>query len=1474
MDNNSISESLLQAIATMIGEGKQSVIECTIVSCDDPVAGEYTVNYQSNEFKVYGNPNSENIFTAGTNVHVIVPDGDFYKKKYILGVSASNQTVEEITDASIGNKYIYISNNFFQAQNEPFSLQSYHPGSAQTPLPGQEQKIDITDSLIPTGYSGLEQLKYYLLDGYKVFHLNFSAKTELDYDQTFSEGQYGIRLFIPFVGMTDPQVYEIKSNKMLGSAKSYKDWSTNYFKIEIDENLVYDDSRDITIEIFKDENFRIDKPAVNDIFLRNFSFYAVKYLSDSEISGYFLNINASGGNYFTSNSVPESSKTLTPELLANGIKIDNSKASYYWYEEDLRVNVNHIEYQPLAGAGWRCINTEKVPIKKEGTEEVIGYTYTPQETFIVHAGDILDSKKYKCATAYNGQRVSNTTTIVSHSDGYDFVLETADKQTAYLPDAGTITLVAKLHYAGVTVAGNENKIENKWLLYDRSGNELDSRKITIISTNEVQVIGGKSYFVSKASISSNIINDFLTIKCMSYTSQDIPVSLETTIPAGKSLGVRDLVLTYKEEEVDFNLYNLYLTDIDRSYQYDAQGYSPIISSYSGPLGCKVESITPIGFRIFTKEGVELEETQYMGCTCQWRISKNSLIIPEATGQEDPENPGYIIINSSGHSNFPYKIADYYDMSKRDNTVELSVTYDGFTMHAYAPLDIYKTGEQGTNGTSCRAYLTVKNFSASNKGYMYRQLDNVDGKDVERYLEFIALSGGDGYGYYYYYGGYNWFFKSIYDNKIYPFDQDDIIFEPVVYQDGRLLNSSEYSVKYQIVDNGYVKTYQNAFRIDKDSGRLDCLPDGELKSCIVEATIHVANWDLHCFYPLEVTVIEGTNIQTLPEIDFDTLLPRMTEEYDAVMYSSSGYDPRVNRNTTYFNYPFIEGMTYTSNTLTWEFPSSAFERIVDDPPLPETRAHIIPKDIKQSSIFEYYIGLSYEVASHPEDEYFIGGTIKHYLPILIYNNCYGLETLNAWDGTKLEINNDESYIFGAYSGWGTKDSANRLTGVLMGSIVDNSEGDPVVEHGLFALNKGEQTFRLDSTDGSLRIGKSGDGQIKILPNQSGSHAFIEGGNYNYDPSINPYTHKPRGTGMQIDLTEPSIKFGSGNFEVDREGNLKARNGDFKGKIEAESGNISGDLDVTGSLDVTGDITLKQGGNINVEDGGSIFMTDDSQYYVCIEDGEIILYTLCTSSTNGAVYNSEKGFYWNKRTQLNKRGLHVDNNYFNETLDASTSNNTSEPGYVGMAGVFDEDWEKQTTYNSSDRYPAGYRRGMVDVNADAIKMSHYKSNGTNFDQSTRYYDFRMGHFQQTPDIQNLISHFPFTRSGDDEPANVPEFPKEVAIIFQDPDSMDQNDPKKYSILMVDQLDFVKNTTDAQVASRLSPHRLICSSLDGQSYTIVNKNNFYKKEYLDSQSKLISYGKRKMEVGDDLEDGCIYVTYSDDAAGDYTDADELEW
>jgi hypothetical protein len=75
--------------------------------------------------------------------------------------------------------------------------------------------------------------------------------------------------------------------------------------------------------------------------------------------------------------------------------------------------------------------------------------------------------------------------------------------------------------------------------------------------------------------------------------------------------------------------------------------------------------------------------------------------------------------------------------------------------------------------------------------------------------------------------------------------------------------------------------------------------------------------------------------------------------------------------------------------------------------------------------------------------------------------------------------------------------------------------------------------LSAEDGHAEFGKSGSGQIKILPNDPKNNmaAIIEGGNYS--------TSKKEG--MQIDLSKPTIKFGSGNFEVSKEGWIKAEGG---------------------------------------------------------------------------------------------------------------------------------------------------------------------------------------------------------------------------------------------------------------------------------------------------------------------------------------------
>ena len=87
-------------------------------------------------------------------------------------------------------------------------------------------------------------------------------------------------------------------------------------------------------------------------------------------------------------------------------------------------------------------------------------------------------------------------------------------------------------------------------------------------------------------------------------------------------------------------------------------------------------------------------------------------------------------------------------------------------------------------------------------------------------------------------------------------------------------------------------------------------------------------------------------------------------------------------------------------------------------------------------------------------------------------------------------------------------------------------------GLFAYDKGARTVFIDAETGKAEFGKTGSGQIVIDPRNN--KAQLYSGNYD----------TKEGTGMLIDLTTPEIKFGSGHFSVNKDGNLIAEGG---GKI---------------------------------------------------------------------------------------------------------------------------------------------------------------------------------------------------------------------------------------------------------------------------------------------------------------------------------------
>ena len=168
-----------------------------------------------------------------------------------------------------------------------------------------------------------------------------------------------------------------------------------------------------------------------------------------------------------------------------------------------------------------------------------------------------------------------------------------------------------------------------------------------------------------------------------------------------------------------------------------------------------------------------------------------------------------------------------------------------------------------------------------------------------------------------------------------------------------------------------------------------------------------------------------------------------------------------------------------------------------------------------------------------------------IPIHILLNKYGLSNLNGWDGNSIELNNQEGYILAPQMGAGIKQTDNSFTGVLMGKVQYTDEEKDNYNVGLLGYYKGEQTIFLDSMTGAAHFGGTKKGGIHLDP--STENGFIYGGNFyenwrNHKGLPESYSAtNETGQGMLIDLTTPQIRFGSGNFSVNKVGHITARGG---------------------------------------------------------------------------------------------------------------------------------------------------------------------------------------------------------------------------------------------------------------------------------------------------------------------------------------------
>ena len=232
----------------------------------------------------------------------------------------------------------------------------------------------------------------------------------------------------------------------------------------------------------------------------------------------------------------------------------------------------------------------------------------------------------------------------------------------------------------------------------------------------------------------------------------------------------------------------------------------------------------------------------------------------------------------------------------------------------------------------------------------------------------------------------------------------------------------------------------------------------------------------------------------------------------------------------------------------------------------------------------------------------GKTITITRPIIFFYNRDGLSTVQGWDGNKLYItsNNDNEYLTSLHAAVGTysqtqaydlRAASAGFNGVALGTHVKIENDNESRDQGIYGYHNGKQTFMLNATNGIASFGVEGQGQIILDP--STKQAIIKSGNYNLES----------GTGMQINLTEPNIQYGSGKFIVNSEGKLTAQDAVIKGKIEADEGYFKGQIiagegssfagEITaGSGTFTGTITATAGqfGNLLIQEGKIVIVTE--------------------------------------------------------------------------------------------------------------------------------------------------------------------------------------------------------------------------------------------------------------------------------------------
>ena len=670
-------------------------------------------------------------------------------------------------------------------------------------------------------------------------------------------------------------------------------------------------------------------------------------------------------------------------------------------------------------------------------------------------------------------------------------------------------------YKCVAVYNTDTILEKEITIYNLSS----SYDITIASSNGTQfyfdvgttnlscLINGTLQTDSKYTYSWGAVDFYGSFKNLEETSntyENVAVNeiINYTVYKcsvwydGDYIGTNSIIL-YNSLEKAQN-YNLVINNGVQVYKYDTNGIAPNNKSLDNPI-----TLLPLTFILFDDMGQEIPASGIPGSAIKWKvpIDDTMIIIPNEYGTPTVEDGYYIYTNIYS---LGYDIATRYNINASENNIELNIDYEGVSYKAVTNLSFIKEGESGTNGTDFICKIVPNIATGELNDYPMVTYN----EDTESYsLNYTPTSQN------------LWFKVQLWHDGI-------KIFENVVSGNSNVEqdeegNFKEVDVSWSILKNRYTKN-QSLNVITEDSNLSINAATGAVTfdateytdpANIVKCTVTYDGMTYYDTMPVIVSRIENSNY---------TLKLKKNSGFRYAIYSTDGRYPQYDNNQPFEIVTLNQGTNISStSTYIWEVYGSSYINGWQDEVniIPrKTYGQILKANQKYYKPVDEFNGLSVNNGISVATEI---GSIQ--IPIHLYLNKYSNALMNDWDGNSIQIKEDEGLILSPQVGAGKKEQDNSFTGVFLGSIEETGKE---VETGLFGYSSGERTIALDASDGSARFGKTGSGQIVIDP--STNQAILTSGNYD----------TTEGTGMQINLSEPSINWGNGNFSIDSNGKVVA------------------------------------------------------------------------------------------------------------------------------------------------------------------------------------------------------------------------------------------------------------------------------------------------------------------------------------------------